>query len=117
MELFEGYIDEMNRRINAVAQTHTIDNAELGQITSDFSLKADRFETAIPKGDYMIARNLLPAEPIKVTSSEADDHSHNVEIPPEKVKKVLSPGDRVLVVWCGTEPIVIDVIVSSNQLS
>lgn len=92
---------------------------ELGTIGTNLSLTTDSLQATIPKGDYMV--NLALASQTYKTSKEAvkvqidtekiesDEHDH--ELP--SVIRGLKPGDRVLVAWCGFEPIVIAIVISS----
>lgn len=57
---------------------------ELGTINSNLSLSPDSLGSAIPRGDYMLPEDMS-----------------------------LQAGDRVLVGWCGNEPVVIAIVVSS----
>lgn len=56
---------------------------ELASIKKGFSLAPDDSPGPIPKGEYSVCGN---------------------------VSEKLKAGDRVLIVWCGTEPVVVDVI-------
>lgn len=106
---------------------------ELGTIGSNLSLTVDSLPVAIPKGDYML--NLMLAGDSYHTSSETHSHSggshshsgtdhshsggshthdggaHSHELP--DAFGPLKEGDRVLVAWCGNEPVLIAVVVSS----
>jgi hypothetical protein len=106
---------------------------ELGTINSNLSLTTDSLPTPIPKGDYMI--NIMLASDTYRTSSESHSHSggshshsggdhshsggshshsggdHDHALP--DVFRALKAGDRVLVAWCGNEPVVIAIVVSS----
>lgn len=92
---------------------------ELGTIGSNLSLTTDSLPVPIPKGDYMI--NLMLAGDSYHTSSESHTHtggdhthtggSHSHALP--SVFRSLKAGDRVLVAWCGNEPVVVSVVVSS----
>ena len=95
------------KKTSAAAIPTTI---ELGTIGSNLSLTTDSLPVPIPKGDYMI--NLTLAGDSYRTSSESHDsgaHSHALPA----VFRSLKGGDRVLVAWCGNEPVVIAVVVSS----
>lgn len=59
---------------------------ELGSIHDNLSLTTDTLPVPIPKGDYMVSKTMTGA---------------------------LQSGDRVLVAWCGNEPVVVAVVVSS----
>lgn len=103
-------------------------SVELGTINEDFSLTVGSLGNPIPKGDYMIPlRFTLLEEKMEIESSEEelrtnkkltadhlhgiDPHLHIVKLPEEL--RPLRAGDRVLVAWCGTEPVVIDIVKSS----
>lgn len=88
---------------------------ELGTINTNLSLSTDSLKRAIPKGAYMV--NLALTGSIR-TSSETHTHSdgtegggHSHELP--SAFRGLQAGDRVLVAWCGNEPVVIAIVVSS----
>ena len=70
---------------------------ELGVINANLSLTTDSLPVAIPKGDYMI--NLL------MTGGGGPDLPSSF--------RSLRSGDRVVVAWCGNEPVVIAIVVSS----
>lgn len=61
--------------------------AELGTIGKNKSLKVTSIRNSIPKGQYMITKTLS--------------------------EKGISNGDRVLVIWVGYEPVVIDTVSGS----
>lgn len=56
---------------------------ELGYIQSDFSLKTDFFDRSIPSGEYLQCGGVT-----------------------------INQGSRVLVAWIGSDPIIIDVVVT-----
>lgn len=99
------------------SQTQRPDALELGTIQSDMSLKLDRFAVPIPKGEYLICRSLTLPDPFATTTdATVGDHGiHNHDVPRPLQLAPLSPGDRVLVAWVndGTDPVIIDVVVSS----
>ena len=92
----------MQRTANAAVPT----TLEMGRINGNMSLSTDSLRSAIPKGDYMVALHLASSS---YRTSDHDDHSHRL---PEDFRG-LKAGDRVLVAWCGHEPVVISIIVSS----
>lgn len=104
------------KKTSAAAIPTTI---ELGTINSNLSLTVDSIPEPIPKGDYMIS--LMLASGSYRTSSEAHSHSgadhshsggeHSHALP--DAFRSLKAGDRVLVAWCGNEPVVLAVLVSS----
>ncbi len=102
---------------------------ELGTINGNLSLSTDSLKTPIPKGDYMVnitlASETYDTEETTHThdggeheghksgdgghSHEGGEHVHRL---PEVFRGLL-PGDRVLVAWCGYEPVVIAILVGS----
>ena len=93
-------------RMQKTARAAVPTTLELGRINANLSLSTDSLRTAIPKGDYMVALHLTGSS---YRTSAADNHSH--ELP--AVFRKLKSGDRVLVAWCGNEPVIISVVVSS----
>lgn len=102
---------------------------ELGTINQNLSLSVDSLRSPIKKGDYMV--NLAYSGSNYNTSATTHTHSggshsghesgdgththsggsHSHSLP--SVFRPLAAGDRVLVVWCGFEPIVVSIIVKS----
>ena len=70
---------------------------ELGTINPNMTLTTDSLQATIPKGDYLV--NLL------LLGSSYGEMSEDV--------RTLTGGDRVLVAWCGNDPVVIAVVTSS----
>lgn len=96
----------LDSRIGAAGQNGQ--GLELGTILENYSLKTDTFQHQIPQNSYHVCRSLTIGrlgEPVCATG---------VQIP-EKLRS-LAPGDRVLVGWVGSEPIVIDIVVSAQNL-
>lgn len=90
------------------------DVLELGTIQADGSLLLDRFPWPIPRGEYLVCRSLTLPDPVAETGpGGADGHTHPVRRPEGLAP--LRPGDRVLVAWVnrGSDPVVIDVVVTS----
>ncbi len=119
-------------------QTQRPDALELGVIKSNMSLLLDRFPIPIPRGDYLVCRTLTIPNPMCTTSTggahphgpsggheqetgtgihshPASEGTHKHSIPRPSQLASLKPGDRVLVAWVndGTDPVVIDVVVST----
>lgn len=91
-------IEELGKTLSAqmqhAAHANTGITIELGTIGNNMSLKVASLGNAIPKGDYMISLHLQQSE--------------------ETGKlRGLKAKDRVLVAWVGTEPVVVDIVVSS----
>ena len=130
MQRLGNVLSARMKKTSAAAVPMTL---ELGTINGNLSLTTDSLPTPIPKGDYMI--NLILTSDTYDTSSESHSHSdgshshsggdhshsggshshsggdHRHKLP--SVFRALKAGDRVLVAWCGNEPVVIAVVVSS----
>ena len=115
----------MKRTSNASVPT----TLELGTINSNLSLSTDSLGGSIPVGEYMIDSRLKCStyDTSKTTHTHSGgthggheggsgDHSHSggehTHRLPEEFR-TLKSGDRVLVAWCGNEPVVIAIVVSS----
>ena len=79
---------------------------ELGTIDGSMSLVTDSLRVPIPKGDYMIA---LGQSGGSYRTGTAEGHTHTLP----GTLRGLQAGDRVLVAWCGNEPVVIATVVGS----
>lgn len=129
MNAFEALGNTLNSRMSAVSGGAVGVYLELGTITSSLSLQVSRFADAIPKGEYMVDIRIY--SPTYLTSKESHSHSggshgghtggsgehshndgeHNHKLP-DCFRKIKA-GDRVLVAWVGTEPIVVAIVQSS----
>lgn len=116
--------DRMKQTANAAVPI----SIELGIVNANLSITPDSVAYSIPKGEYMV-NILLTSDPY--TSRETHEHSggahggheggdgththsgglHRHMMPPEY--RGLQPGDRILIAWCGYEPVVIAIVVSS----
>lgn len=85
----------MKKTANAAVPT----TLELGTIGSGLSLTTDSLRSMIPNGEYMV--NLM------LTNTGGTSE------PLPDTFRGLRNGDRVLVAWCGNEPVVIAIVVSS----
>lgn len=82
----------MQERMRKVSSTP--DPVEFGEIQGDYSLMTNQFPIPIPRSDYFVGRQLtLLAEPLRP-----------------------KPGDHVIVVWIGADPVVVDVIVPATEV-
>lgn len=118
----------LSNRMKRTADGAVPTSIELGVVNSNLSITTDSLKAAIPKGDYMV--NLMLTGGL-TTSSTSHTHSggahgghesgtgthehsggeHNHSLP--GAFRGLRAGDRVLVAWCGTEPVVIAIVTSS----
>ena len=132
-----GLSDRMKRSAGAAVPTVL----ELGTVNGDLSISTDSLSTTIPKGSYMVSLTLThetyfsynemnssAMAPHVHTGGEhgghesgSGAHTHNTDgLHDHRAPSVfrrLKPGDRVLVAWCGAEPVVIDIVVSSNTIT
>lgn len=121
--LFQSRIDESIKR-------HTsLPPLELGTIDGNMNLVVDGLPG--PLQGYMVCRQLtLGAKDDVLTKTAKDgihthnnggalleeqqEHEHEVLIP-EKMRK-LQPGDRVMVAWAGSIPVVIDIVLDKSAM-
>lgn len=82
--------------------------ADYGEINGDYSLTTNQFGVKVPKDSYSVCRHLVggPEPDFHWTDQGGDDNW-----PPK-----LKPGDRVLVLWIGNDPCVVDVVWSAERL-
>lgn len=119
-------LDGRMKKASAAASTVPI---ELGTINSNMSLTTDSLQSSIPKGEYMVDSRLCcnTYDTSNTTHSHSGgshgghesgsgththsggEHTHRL---PDNFRG-LKAGDRVLVAWCGNEPVVIAIVVSS----
>lgn len=88
---------------------------ELGDVDGSLALTTETIKTPIPKGDYLVPLTLTGdflTEDQSPSCSEGGTCTHNHRLP-ENEFRGLQPGDRVLVAWCGNEPVVIAIVVPS----
>lgn len=112
---------------------------ELGIINKDLSLTVDSIPRKIPVEDYMIDLNLSHENYYSYNEMNSsrnaphhheggahaqasgsgfhthDDGLHDHRIP--SVFRRLEPGDRVLVIWVGFEPIIIAIVVEGTRVT
>lgn len=124
----------LSARMQAVRKAGNTLLLELGRIQNDLSLSVDSLQDSIPKGDYLLSLSLisltgdrLHSEAISHLHSggehtqqtgngfhthEDGSHTHVLPAPLRGIK----PGDRVLVVWVGGQPIVTNIITGSKDV-
>lgn len=131
----------MQAQMKKTAQGNRTICLELGTINKDLALIVSSLSNPIPRGDYMLCRQLTlgPTHEI-LTQTKAGQgthphgpsgghsqyegsgvhshpssegaHVHDVLIP--ETMRWIKPGDRVLVAWVGTEAVVIDLVYDSK---
>lgn len=82
----ERYGKVLSDRMRRAASAAVPIAAELGRINENLSLTPDSLRIPIPKGDYLVDNTLTG---------------------------VLQMGDRVLLIWCGNDPVVVSIVVNS----
>lgn len=112
----DGYNDlakVIHGRILKTAQDSDAHMAiDFGQIQSDGSLRTNSFPVGIPAGGYLVCGNLLGIECTGGTTI-VEGHTHGVSA---RYPQRIGRGSRVLVVWVGNDPIVIDVIHEASEV-
>lgn len=121
--------DTLAGRMKKTASAAVPTTIELGTIQRNLSLVTDSLQSAIPRGDYMVNLNLTAGsyrtseETHSHEGGEHDGHEegngkhthyggeHDHALP--SAFRGLRAGDRVLVAWCGHEPVVIAIVVGS----
>lgn len=111
MQRLSMMLDGRMKKTSSAAVPTTI---ELGTINANLSLTTDSLPVPIPKGDYMI--NIMLAGGNNQTGSTSlsyggETRLHDHSLP--SAFRGLKGGDRVLVAWCGNEPVVVAIVVSS----
>lgn len=82
---------------------------EFGKIGANMSLMPDSLDgIQIPKGDYTV-NITLASDSYNTTSAGTYSHSHRL---PDDFR-ALQKDDRVVILWCGNEPVVVAVVTSS----
>lgn len=134
---FEKLGETLNKRMQSVAGANSVLFAELGTITSNMGLQVYSIRNVIPRGDYLVSRDLKlgPTGAVLTQTKQGQGnhphgpsgghgqysgsgvhshpssegvHVHDVLIP--ETMRTLAPGDRVLVIWCGCEPVVTNIL-------
>lgn len=118
----------LSNRMKRTADGAVPTTIELGVVNPNLSITTDSLQEPIPKGDYMVNIMLTGSRNISGGSHSHDGGSHDGhetedgthshsggshshELPDSF--RGLQAGDRVLVAWCGNEPVVIAIVVSS----
>lgn len=94
----------LSNRMKRTASGAVPTTIELGIVNANLSITTDSLREPIPKGDYMVNFMLTGG-----TYIGGGDHSHSL---PDGFRG-LKAGDRILVAWCGNDPVVIAIVVSS----
>ena len=101
--------ETLQGRMHSVRHTGKGTRLELAQIGAGCALVPDESPGPIPAGEYSICRtvsDLVMKKGKVVTGSVYMEDIHY-----EKLKE----GDRVLLAWCGSEPVVVDLIAGEGE--
>ena len=133
---FSRLAKRLDNRSREIVEDNVDVGIEIGEIDSNMALKLPRFATPIPNGDYAVAKHLTVNDVSTVLETEsAGEHTHSVNagnysgtaltagahthriniVRPNGLER-LKTGDRVIVVWDGSQAVVVDVIVNSSNL-
>lgn len=89
---------------------------DFGGIGNDYSLTTNTFPVPIPKGSYEVCRHISGISASAIGGAHEGhtagngEHGHAIALPH------ISPGDRVLVAWVQSVPVIIDVIVNGGSI-
>lgn len=101
----QRFTDMMSNRMKQTSNAAVPTTMELGTVNANLSITPDSLRVPIPKGDYMVNLMLTGGR----NTSSNDEHSHQL---PASFRGI-QPGDRILIAWCGNEPVVVAVVTSS----
>lgn len=127
-------------RMNKTARANSHIFLELGTINSDLSLKTDSLNGNISPNDYMISlhfthENYFTYNELNSSTKSPHVHTggghsqiegdgshvhdtdglHDHRVP--SVFRKIKAGDRVLVAWVGSEPIIVDIVVAGTTIT
>lgn len=125
----------LSNRMKRTADGAVPTTIELGVVNDNLSITTDSLQAAIPKGEYMVDIRLTCGTYRTSRETHTHDggshshsgcgiggghsggaHSHDGGIHDHRLPEEFRPlqaGDRVLVAWCGLEPVVIAIVTSS----
>ena len=124
----QRFTDMMSNRMKQTSNAAVPTTMELGTVNANLSITPDSLRVPIPKGDYMVNLMLTGDRTTSVSthshtggshgghtsgdgSHTHSDGAHSHQLPASF--RGLQPGDRILIAWCGTEPVVVAVVTSS----
>lgn len=135
----ERLAQQLMGRMTSTARKNIPTTVELGIINGDLSLTVDSIARKIPQEDYMIDLQLTHETYYTYTelNSSANaphhheggehaqaagtgHHTHDDGLHDHRVSSVfrrIQPGDRVLVIWVGFEPIIVAIVVPGTTIT
>lgn len=108
MERLGKVLDSRNKSTTKATFNGIKDKIELGTIDGSLALIPDSLGIPIPKGDYMLPITLTGEFNTKDATCTTT-HNHRL---PDNFREIKS-GDRVIMAWCGNEPVIISIVVPS----
>ncbi len=96
----------LQNRTNEIVSANSEVVIDFGTIQDDYSLMTNLYPYAIKRGDYAVTRSLQLGSAGGTLTTTADGVAVLI---PESMRGI-SPGDRVLVAWSKSTPVVIDLI-------
>ena len=114
LDAFERLSFTIQNKSKAIAKQNSKIQLEIGTITGGYGLKVARFDSVIPRSEYLINKRLAfdyedekewNTQPEQVKLKNICKGIHEVEI-----------GDMVLVAWVGNDPIIIAVLVNGSEI-
>lgn len=115
MERLGKVLDSRNKSTTKATFNGVKNKIELGTIDGSLALIPDSLGIPIPKGDYMLPITLTGeflTENQTVSCSEGGTCTHNHRLPKNEFRSIQS-GDRVIMAWCGNEPVILSIVVPS----
>ncbi len=103
----------LNSRMQRVRRAGESINLELGTVGGGLELAVDSLKDSIPKGEYLVSLHLTGLTKDKLVTQTEALHAH---VLPEPLRGI-SPGDRVLVAWAGGQPVIVDIVAGSKELT
>lgn len=121
----------LSDRMKQTSQSAVPTTVELGLINGDLSLTVDSIGTPIPQKDYMVDLRLTHETYYTYTELKSSKNAPHVHVGPDhthstdglhdhrvsSVFRRLEPGDRVLVIWVGHEPIIVCIVVAGTTIT
>lgn len=101
--------ETLQSRMHTVKKSNGNALLELGTISSSLALVPDQSPGPIPEGEYSICRTA--SDKVMKKKKVVTGSVYMEDIHYQKLKD----GDRVLLAWCGNEPVVIDVIAGEGD--